>query len=177
VNNNYNLNTVVKQDFAVVKQVDGRVKSLESNCNVLVRKFFSLKKFAPALPGSIPVFPSGKTGIAFGLQKQGLLLLDPSLFFLLLLTTNEFLLVFFLLLLTTNEFLLVFFLLLLTTNEFLVVFFLLLLTTNEFLLVFFLFLLTTNEFLLVFFLLLLSTKSKPLPVCRYNVIWLMVQLR
>ena len=25
VNNNYNSNTVVKQDFAVVKQVDGRV--------------------------------------------------------------------------------------------------------------------------------------------------------
>ena len=36
VNNNYNSNTVVKQDFAVVEQVDGRVKSLESNCNVLV---------------------------------------------------------------------------------------------------------------------------------------------
>jgi hypothetical protein len=29
VNNNYNSNTVVKQDFAVVKQVDGRVKSLD----------------------------------------------------------------------------------------------------------------------------------------------------
>jgi hypothetical protein len=40
VNNNYNSNTVVKQDFAVVEQVHGRVKSLESNCNVLVRKFF-----------------------------------------------------------------------------------------------------------------------------------------
>ena len=39
MNNNYNLNTV-KQDFAVVKQVDGRVKSLESNCNVLIRKIF-----------------------------------------------------------------------------------------------------------------------------------------
>jgi hypothetical protein len=34
VNNNYNSNTVVKQDFAVVEQVDRRVKSLESNCNV-----------------------------------------------------------------------------------------------------------------------------------------------
>ena len=40
MNNNYNSNTVVKQDFAVVEQVDGRVKSLESNCNVLVRKMF-----------------------------------------------------------------------------------------------------------------------------------------
>ena len=38
MNNNHNLNTVVKQDFAVMKQVDGRVKSLESNCNVRVRK-------------------------------------------------------------------------------------------------------------------------------------------
>jgi hypothetical protein len=46
VNNNYNLNTVVKQDFAVVKQVDGRVKSLESNCNVLVRKNFFPKKLS-----------------------------------------------------------------------------------------------------------------------------------
>jgi hypothetical protein len=34
VNNNYNSNTVVKLDFAVVEQADGRVKSLESNCNV-----------------------------------------------------------------------------------------------------------------------------------------------
>jgi hypothetical protein len=34
------VNTVVKQDFAVVKQVDGQVKSLESDCNVLVRKIF-----------------------------------------------------------------------------------------------------------------------------------------
>jgi hypothetical protein len=38
VNNNYYSNTVVKQYFAVVEQVDGRVKSLESNCNVLVQK-------------------------------------------------------------------------------------------------------------------------------------------
>jgi hypothetical protein len=35
VNNKYNSNTVVKQDFSVVEQVDGRVKSMESNCNVL----------------------------------------------------------------------------------------------------------------------------------------------
>jgi hypothetical protein len=40
VNNNYYSNTVVKQYFAVVEQVDGRVKSLESNCNVLVQKKF-----------------------------------------------------------------------------------------------------------------------------------------
>ena len=39
MNNNYNSNTVVNQDFAVVEQIDGRVKSLESNCNVLVRFF------------------------------------------------------------------------------------------------------------------------------------------
>jgi hypothetical protein len=45
VNNNYNSNTVVKQDFAVVERVDGRVKSLESNCNVLVWKNFPPKKF------------------------------------------------------------------------------------------------------------------------------------
>ena len=45
MNNNYNLNTV-KQDFAVVKQVDGRVKSLESNCNVLIRKNFFPKKLS-----------------------------------------------------------------------------------------------------------------------------------
>ena len=38
----YNSNTAVKQDFAVVEQVDGRVKALESNCNVLVRKIFFL---------------------------------------------------------------------------------------------------------------------------------------
>ena len=38
MNNNYNSNTLVKQDFAVAEQVDGRVKSLESNCNILVRK-------------------------------------------------------------------------------------------------------------------------------------------
>ena len=44
MNNNYNSNTVIKQDFAVVKQVDGRVKSLESNCNVLFRKIFFPKK-------------------------------------------------------------------------------------------------------------------------------------
>ena len=44
MNNNYNSNTVVKQDFAVVEQVYGRVKSLESNCNVLVRKIFFPKK-------------------------------------------------------------------------------------------------------------------------------------
>ena len=46
VNNYYNLNTVVKQDFAVVEQVDGRVKSLESNYNVLVRKKFFPKKLS-----------------------------------------------------------------------------------------------------------------------------------
>ena len=46
MNNNYNLNTVVKQDFAVVEQVDRRVKSLESNCNVLVRKNVSPKKLS-----------------------------------------------------------------------------------------------------------------------------------
>ena len=46
MNNNYNSNTVVKQDFAVVEQVDGRVKSLESNCNVLVRKIFFPKKLS-----------------------------------------------------------------------------------------------------------------------------------
>ena len=50
MNNNYNSNTVVKQDFAVVEQVDRRVKSLESNCNVLVGKNFwgevvALRKF------------------------------------------------------------------------------------------------------------------------------------
>ena len=44
MNNNYNSNTAVKQDFAVVEQVDGRVKSLESNCNVLVGKNFFPKK-------------------------------------------------------------------------------------------------------------------------------------
>ena len=37
MNNNYNLNTVAKQDFEVVEQVDGRVKALEPT-NVLVRK-------------------------------------------------------------------------------------------------------------------------------------------
>ena len=46
MNNNYNSNTVVKQDFAVVEQVDGRVKSLESNCNVLVRKIFPPKNLS-----------------------------------------------------------------------------------------------------------------------------------
>ena len=44
MNNNYNSNSVVKQDFAVVVQVDGGVKSLESNCNILVRKNVSSKK-------------------------------------------------------------------------------------------------------------------------------------
>jgi hypothetical protein len=48
VNNNYNSNTVVKQDFAVVKQVDGWVKSLESNCNVLVGKNVFPKKLSTA---------------------------------------------------------------------------------------------------------------------------------
>ena len=43
MNNDYKFITVVKQDFAVVEQVNGRVKSLESNCNVLVGKIFSLK--------------------------------------------------------------------------------------------------------------------------------------
>jgi hypothetical protein len=38
-------NTVAKQDFAVVEQVDGRVKALE-NCNVLVRKNFPPKKLS-----------------------------------------------------------------------------------------------------------------------------------
>jgi hypothetical protein len=42
VNNNYNLNTVV----AAVEQVDGGVKALESNCNVLVGKIFSPKKLS-----------------------------------------------------------------------------------------------------------------------------------
>jgi hypothetical protein len=46
-NNNYNINTVVKQDFAVVEQVDGRVKALESNiCNILVQKIFFPKKLS-----------------------------------------------------------------------------------------------------------------------------------
>jgi hypothetical protein len=46
VNNDYKFITVVKQDFAVVEQVNGRVKSLESNCNVLVRKNFPPKKLS-----------------------------------------------------------------------------------------------------------------------------------
>ena len=46
MNNNYNSNTVVKQDFALVEQVHGRVKSLESNCNVIVRKIFLPKKLS-----------------------------------------------------------------------------------------------------------------------------------
>jgi hypothetical protein len=33
VNNNYNSNTVVKQDFAVVKQVDGRVAHVHDRHN------------------------------------------------------------------------------------------------------------------------------------------------
>ena len=72
MNNNYNSNTVVKQDFAVVEQVDGRVKSLESNCNVLValrkkfRKIFlnrAPKKIRTPLPnhaGSIPGYSTIK---------------------------------------------------------------------------------------------------------------------
>ena len=51
MNNNSNLNIVVKQDFAVVKQVDGRVKSLESNCNELVRKIFFPKKLSTGRGG------------------------------------------------------------------------------------------------------------------------------
>ena len=59
MNNNYNSNTVVKQDFAVVEQVDGRVKSLESNCNVQRPggEVVALRKNPPPLPdhaGSIP---------------------------------------------------------------------------------------------------------------------------
>jgi hypothetical protein len=46
VNNSYNSNTVVKQDFEVVEQVDVWVKSLENNCNVLVGKNFFPKKLS-----------------------------------------------------------------------------------------------------------------------------------
>ena len=46
MNNNYNSNTVVKQEFAVVEEVDGRVNSPERNCKILVRKKFFPKKLS-----------------------------------------------------------------------------------------------------------------------------------
>ena len=66
MNNNYNSNTVVKQEFAVVEEVDGQVnspeKKLQHTCAGGVRKIFlnrAPKKICTPLPdhaGSIPVY-------------------------------------------------------------------------------------------------------------------------
>jgi hypothetical protein len=61
VNNNYNSNTVVKQDFAVVKQVDGRAAHMtDTTRHQSCQSTPPLPDHAGSIPGNINIIIYGE---------------------------------------------------------------------------------------------------------------------
>jgi hypothetical protein len=60
VNNNYNSNTVVKQDFAVVKQVDGRAAHTGLEITADQRSMIGRKLFLIGEEATLPFILIGK---------------------------------------------------------------------------------------------------------------------